>query len=492
MGFFQHMKKGPFGVHQGAQADRACIARNYYEENMNLFLPRVNETRGQSGIVGCELPLVNYITAVSYKAFGFNDRYYRVIMWIIIAFGLYSVFAIFTLFGFNKILGLLLSFGWYYSPILLFYTPNYLPDTASLSFNLMALYQFFLYLKKDKTKKRIILFSVFIGLAALIKVTSLILPIAVIIILALGKYLRKYEPINLTNPKKLGLGIIVSIGVAFTWYKYSAYLNVKHDTSLFFLEGKWAHSIGEFKTYWHAFTSNWLGLIYEKWALSTILIIYIILLIRSYKRNIYLALLSLLYILGTISFFLLMAEQFKYHDYYLITLYPCILLALLYIAVTIKNYERTFLLKNIAVIAAIFFFFNNYALGKDHLKSRYKKGDYWEQSFFYEEDFKEVEKIKKKFNITREEKTFVAYDLNPNVVLYFANLKGYRIAPDFSQEHLTNMFSIEKPRILIINDSNYLNHHPKNLNIGFKKIAKTPTMTFYELDYSKFNEGTNK
>lgn len=492
MGFFQHMQKGPFGVHQGAQADRACIAHNYYTESMNLFLPRVNETRDQTGIIGCELPIVNYTAAIIYKIFGFNDSYYRVMMWLLMAFGLYAVFSIFRLYGLSNALSLLFSYLWYCSPILMFYTPSYLPDTASLSINLIALYFLLKYIKTGHTKKGLIGFASFSCLAMLIKVTSVILPIAVLAIIAFSSVFKDKDlSIKLDNKRNWIIGILSAFGIAIIWYQYSAYLNVKHETSLFHLNGRWATSIDQFKEYWHAFSSNWLGLIYKKWMLVTILVIYIILLVKYYKRNLALALLSLLYVLGSISFFVLQQAQFRHHDYYLITLFPSLLLMLLFVVTTIKNLKWGFVSKGLLILLASVFLFISYSFGKQHLKSRYTPNDYWEQSFFYEEDFEEVEKIKKEHNITRAEKVFVAYDLNPNVVLYFCDLKGYKIAPDFSQEHLNYLYRLQKPRILIVNDSAYLDHHPKELNIHFKEIAKTKTMTFYELDYSDF-EKTNK
>ena len=101
----------------------------------------------------------------------------------------------------------------------------------------------------------------------------------------------------------------------------------------------------------------------------------------------------------------------------------------------------------------------------------------------------EIESIKETHNITNKDIVAFAYDLNPNVALYYTRLKGFRIAPDFTQEHLTNIYTEKMPRILIVNSPDYLGkHHPKDLHIDFKVIAKTPTLVFYELDYSNVIE----
>ena len=55
-----------------AMCDRGSIARNYAQEEMNLFLPRVHETKEGDGITGLEFPIMNYGAAVLYKIFPFS------------------------------------------------------------------------------------------------------------------------------------------------------------------------------------------------------------------------------------------------------------------------------------------------------------------------------------------------------------------------------------------------------------------------------------
>tara|TARA_B110000459_G_C16208274_1_gene315320 strand:- start:159 stop:299 length:141 start_codon:yes stop_codon:yes gene_type:complete len=45
------------------------VTRNYLEVDSNLLLPRVDETKGEYGIIGMEFPSLNYIFFALTKVF---------------------------------------------------------------------------------------------------------------------------------------------------------------------------------------------------------------------------------------------------------------------------------------------------------------------------------------------------------------------------------------------------------------------------------------
>jgi hypothetical protein len=77
LGIYDHIEKRPCSVHIWAQCARASVALNYYKTDMNFFKPHIHKYLNGEGITGLEFPLVNYIPAVLYKLFGFNEAYYR-------------------------------------------------------------------------------------------------------------------------------------------------------------------------------------------------------------------------------------------------------------------------------------------------------------------------------------------------------------------------------------------------------------------------------
>ena len=57
-------------LHEWRQCDVLGVARNYYNESMNFFYPRIDGWRNLSGITGMEFPLFNYILALLYTISG--------------------------------------------------------------------------------------------------------------------------------------------------------------------------------------------------------------------------------------------------------------------------------------------------------------------------------------------------------------------------------------------------------------------------------------
>ena len=57
--FEENLLKRPRSIHAWAQCMRASVAKNYAEESMNFFLPRLHNTLGGEGITGLEFPFVN-------------------------------------------------------------------------------------------------------------------------------------------------------------------------------------------------------------------------------------------------------------------------------------------------------------------------------------------------------------------------------------------------------------------------------------------------
>ena len=82
IGTYNYLHKRPCSVHSSAQCQRASVALNYYEEDMNFFKPRVQKTvniDGESRITGLEFPIIYYTAAIFYKCFGFNEIYLKYI-----------------------------------------------------------------------------------------------------------------------------------------------------------------------------------------------------------------------------------------------------------------------------------------------------------------------------------------------------------------------------------------------------------------------------
>ncbi|MBA4058027.1 MAG: hypothetical protein C0490_25140, partial [Marivirga sp.] len=72
------------------QTDVLMIARNFYENNANIFYPTVDLGGGEmTGIVGTELPLLNYLIYLVSLVFGYDHWYGRIIVLIFSSVGIY-------------------------------------------------------------------------------------------------------------------------------------------------------------------------------------------------------------------------------------------------------------------------------------------------------------------------------------------------------------------------------------------------------------------
>ena len=144
-GLYQYIEHGPFGMHQGAQADRASIALNYAHESMNFLKPRVMENRSMNGITGMEFPIIAYAVAFFYNIFEYNPFFYRLIEALLFLAGQYAAWKIAGFFITKITHRILFHILWVSSPILIFYSNNFLPEVPALSLSLLAWYQFFRY-----------------------------------------------------------------------------------------------------------------------------------------------------------------------------------------------------------------------------------------------------------------------------------------------------------------------------------------------------------
>src|SRR5687767_1524100 len=63
----------PGSIHQWRQTDCLSITKNYYEEGMNFFSPRIHYQGVEGGKAVSECPILNYSVACLWKIFGEHE-----------------------------------------------------------------------------------------------------------------------------------------------------------------------------------------------------------------------------------------------------------------------------------------------------------------------------------------------------------------------------------------------------------------------------------
>ncbi len=438
LNIFSVLNKRPESVHMWAMCDRACIARNYAEESMNFFQPRVNETKELKGITGLEFPLMNYLAAVCYKIFGFNEFWYRLMMLLTISAGVVSAFSFTGLILKNYLVAGLIVFIWHLTPVLNYYSASFIPDTASLGFILIAWYYFFKW-RNTGLKKNIALYFLFGAIACLIKITSLI-SITVMLILLLIDHFKLLNKNKQRLFAEKQLFVVMSLLIylfVFAWYKYAAWLSAHNNSGVFLMGTNMVHNQAEFDDTWNGIKNVWIPFYYPKsiyWLMGACIII-LIAFIKKVNRM--LGLITLGLWAGNICFIYFMFNQFKNHDYYIITLMPALLFlfittADLLIKITIKNSVRLILLTGSLVLII-----TQTVFSAKHQKFRYDPNSW----LYYGKDLSDyttIEPFIRQLGIKRTDRVISIADESPNIALYFMNVKGWKMDKNTSDDEILN------------------------------------------------------
>ncbi len=457
IGGLSHFNERPKGVHQGAQCDRASIALNYYHNGLNLLYPEVHENRCKDGIVSCEFPLTNYLTAIVYKCINDDEKYFRILTFIFVSLGMYGLFLLFGLYV-KSVIAYILLFLLNASPILLFYAANFIPDASALGLSLVAWYLFFRlfiphpYLPNYKKLGSIILFILTLTLAVASKTTCLIqwMTMAGVYFLSHFKLLK----IELTNKKGLISSLLFALILPILWQLWAHQLGKLHNSEFFILHIPLITDKTAFLNAWRVYLGNWPQETFTSFLQYAVALLLLVpFFIKKYISNA-LWYISLLNTIGSILFMAIMINQFMYHDYYILCLFPAIVLnwlALASAAVKIKSYF--WWVKIGLVMLLIVALQKQFSYGKSNLESRYTTGTYWEQSQQKTIDYTLFKHKINALGITRKSCVLVGYDGAPNNVLYLLDLNGRRINKDFSDEQIRNAVDEIKPQYLISNDS---------------------------------------
>ncbi len=478
---FTIMKQRPQSVHMWAMCDRGSIARNYAQEEMNLFLPRVHETKNGDGITGLEFPIMNYGAAVLYKIFGFSEFWYRLLMFIVYACGLYASYLI-TGFFLNNISYRYLSvFLFSITPILTYYAANFIPDTASFGFMMIAWYFFFSYFKQPSFL-RFFLLTLFASLAVLIKLTS---AIGVIIMMGLiiWSYIRKRNfeltTLKFTRPLVL-LACLIVFGLTYSWYAYAKYLNETYGLTVFLMKSMRPESWDAIKNVAKHINEIWVQFYFPKAFYYLFLVTIGFILFQIRKVNEQLILIFIGYLFGVLSFVYMMFVQFGDHDYYIITLLPLLFFMFLLAFNSLEKLKIGAKFNSGIVIVLIALLLFGVKFNRGHQEFRMDEHCWLTQWGKYK-DYQSVEPYVIKLGLKSTDKVIAILDRSPNIALYFLNLKGWSVA-DIANDEAIQQAMINKPPFLVVNDLKQLNRpifkeHPP------QKIGQYKSVLFYKLFY---------
>jgi hypothetical protein len=434
----------PYSIHQWRQTDCLSITMNYYKENRNFFEPAVYWVGEKDGKTVSECPLIYYSVGQLWKIFGYHEFIFRILNILIVFTGLFCLYKILDRFLSDIFWSFTITFLLFTSPILVYYTNNFTADAPALG---LALIGCFLIMKGFNTGKKIYfyLFFFFFILAGLIKISSLIIFIAILFTHILLIYKKRNEKHWFYKWYSL-IPYFFVFYIIFLWYNYATLYNQKNLPGIFLtgIYPIWEIDAQTRKNIWLSLKNELIPAYFNKKALFIILTLLVFSIFSFKKVNKFLLSLSIFFFLGTISYLILFYQAFTVHDYYLTNLLLFIPLVLITSIEWMKrNFPKTFnqnFIKSIALIALLLLIYetavinrlkysandwlakNNFVLSNDTFNQwrRYHEN--------YTNHYKAYETISpylRKIGMKQTDRVLSLPDESINISLYLMGQKGF-------------------------------------------------------------------
>lgn len=327
----------PQGLHAWRQTDGASIAYLYYQENAPLLKPTLHtqtaDFYGSGDCATSEFPVFYYFIGKCHQWFGFSEAYARIITLSLMMLALLAAFL--SIYSISKsfFISALPVLYWFSSPVIIFYSSNFLSNEPALCFALVGAALLLKYGFDQKTKWLAIATLSF-AIAGLLKITALLSLIAFILALvAVGIFSK--QKFNFKAIAILSLGIVPTA----IWIWYAKAYNAEHQCYYFSTQ---LYPIWELDAdgIWY-----FLNLTIERWSQQFYPVISLVViglsLIALVLRNKHIPRLLMVWWLfvstGVIAYLGMQFQVLFAHDYYFLNLFILPFLILVLAALSFRN-----------------------------------------------------------------------------------------------------------------------------------------------------------
>ena len=449
-GFHEILFLRPQSMHQWRQTDCLQIAHNYLTDSWNFFSPSIhnlfsdNETTGKT--IG-EFPLLYYLVAFLWKVFGEHEFIYRLVSLLVFYLGLLALF--------NTLKNLYKDIFWaslvvlflFTSPILIFYSNNFLTNAPAFGLVLIG-WSFFYRFYKSKKNKLLYLSILFFTLAGLLKMTAYIsfILLGCFWLYDLLRVLVKNDAIIFNKLIKSAAPFFFSLTTIFIWYLYGSFFNLNHGGKYTFngLWPIWEMQEGHMAKIEEFVRDILIHQIFSKYSLVLIVIMAIYLLVKFKTINKFIVASILILTIGTTLYLLFWFQALDAHDYYVINL----MVLPLFIVVSFfwhlkETYPSALKNKSLKIIGSIVLLYNIfYASNNIHMRywgpfnysDKYPKYfcdkneiDFWWWTGSQNplEALNDIEDYNRKLGIKQNDIVAFIPDQSFGVSLYLMNQKGW-------------------------------------------------------------------
>lgn len=317
----------PSGNHIWRQSDCLSLTLNYYNGSMNLFTPAIHNQQSDgftSGYTAGEFPILYWGVALLWKIFGYHESLYKLLVVLIAFAGLYCFFRLMEDVLKDSVWALLYALLLFTSPIVAFYSNNYLTNIPALSMMLCGLWFFYRYMKRQRMASLWVSMA-FFAMAGLLKVSALIALVVIVFVFiteALNIIRYRREGRIFPQPLKQLLPFLMVLAAMAAWYVYAAYYNHKHGGMYTFnnIWPIWEISRENIASIWHEFTVFLMYQLFGRYVLMATGLMFLFIVVMTCLRRIPWQVLMLLLLVytGVCGYFLLWYQAFNVHDYYMI------------------------------------------------------------------------------------------------------------------------------------------------------------------------------
>ena len=377
-GFHEILFLRPQSMHQWRQTDCLQIAHNYLRDSWNFFSPSIhnmfsdNETTGKT--IG-EFPLLYYFVAILWKIFGEHEFIFRIITLGYFFIGLFYFYKLLLKLLNSSFWAFSISVLLFTSPLIVFYSNNFLTNVPALTSVLIGWYCFYQYYQ-TKRLRSLITAIVFFTLGGLFKMTAYISFVLIGFFYVIDLYhvlIRDRQGNIFINVKKYFLLFFVSLSIIIGWYSYTHYFTGIHGGKFTFnsLWPIWEMDNSQYESIVKFIKEIIIHQVFNKYTLMLFVGLLVFLIIDFKKANKFVLVSVFLLLFGVSSFILLWFQALDAHDYYVINLIILPLFVLVGFFWHLKlNYTKLFNSKVIKFCFILFLFFNiSYAT--NNIKMRY-------------------------------------------------------------------------------------------------------------------------
>lgn len=312
-----HITSPFLDYHAWRQADTAAIARNFYHNGFNILYPQIDWGGAGPGYVETEFQLVPFLTAVLYQLFGVHDYVARLVA---ISFSVLSVYLIYKLSYkyFTRNVAIFSALFFIISPLNIYTSRSFQPESAMIFFSLGSLYFFDAWIEKERWGA-FALASFCTTAAFLVKIPTIFLGVP-LLWLAYSKYRW-----HLFKEWKLYLFAALALIPPILWYYHAHLLFLQYGNTfgiwtLTDTEG-WNAKWGSLDIWFNsAFYNNYLlrlsGIVLTPVGF-TLFILGVFQKVRSKREYVF-----HFWLLSVLIYFLVLARGNWIHDYYQLPLVP--------------------------------------------------------------------------------------------------------------------------------------------------------------------------